>query len=132
MSSEIKHSDNENEEGELAISTKNHALSHKLDLTIAESGKTFNWNYAKTQLMTGKTRVLVLEAEVSTSSIEKSPPKVLAVLLRTAETRTEGTSKWDAGNGGQLVIDANALLFMDESFVVATCLLMLKREIDRQ
>ena len=132
MSSEIKHSDNENEEGELAISTKNHALSHKLDLTIAESGKTFNWNYARTQLTTGKTRVLVLEAEVSPSSIEKSPPKVLAVLLRTAETRTAGTSKWDAGNGGQLVIDANASLFMDESFVVATCLLMLKREIDRQ
>lgn len=132
MSSDIKHSDNDNEEGELAISTKSHALSYKLDLTIAENGKPFNWKYVKTQLTTGKTRVLVLEAEVSASSIEKSPPKILAVLLRTDETRTEGTSKWDAGNGGQLVIDANASVFMDESFVVATCLLMLKREIDRQ
>ena len=132
MSSDVKHSCNDNEEGELAISTKTHPLSHKLDITLAGSGKTFNWQYVKTQLRVGKTRVLALEADNTESSTEKSPPKTLAVLLRTDETRTEGTSKWDAGNGGQLVIDANASEFMDESFIVATCLLMLKREIDRQ
>ena len=133
-SSDIKYSGNENEEGELAISTKSHTLSNKLDLTLPDGGKSFNWQYVKTRLPLpmGKTRVLVLEADAAAFSTEKSPPKILAVLLRTDETRTEGTSKWDAGNGGQLVIDANATTFMDESFIVATCLMMLKREIDRQ
>jgi hypothetical protein len=130
--SDIKRSDQEDEEGPLAVSTKSHTLSYKVDFTIADTGKTFNWKYTKTQLPTGKTRVLVLETDDASSSSDKAPPKTLAVLLRTDDTRTPGSSKWDAGNGGQLVIDPNAMTFIDESLIVATCIMMLKKEIDRQ
>ena len=30
------------------------------------------------------------------------------------------------------MIDANAAVFMEESLIVATCIMMLKKEIDRQ
>lgn len=130
--SDIKRPGQEDEEGPLAVSTKGHALSFKVDFTIADTGKTFNWKYTKTQLPTGKTRVLALETDAAGSSSDKAPPKTLAVLLRTDDTRTPGSSKWDAGNGGQLVIDASATAFMDEALIVATCIMMLKKEIDRQ
>jgi hypothetical protein len=131
--SDIKRPDQDDEEeGPLAVSTKSHTLSYKVDFTDADTGKTFNWKYTKTQLPTGKARVLVLETDAAGSSSEKAPPKTLAVLLRTDDTRTPGSSKWDAGNGGQLVVDANATAFIDEALIVATCIMMLKKEIDRQ
>ena len=131
--SDIKRSNQEDEEeGPLAVSTKSHTLSYRVDFTHAETGKTFGWKYTKTQLPTGKARVLVLETDAAGSSSEKAPSKTLAVLLRTDDTRTPGSSKWDAGNGGQLVIDANATALIDEALIVATCIMMLKKEIDRQ
>ncbi|CCX07811.1 hypothetical protein FPQ18DRAFT_100918 [Pyronema domesticum] len=51
----------------------------------------------------------------------------VAELVRNDETRTEGTSWSYAGNGGVLVMGD-----VDEVVVVATAMVMLKREVDRR
>ncbi len=56
----------------------------------------------------------------------------IAELLRSDETRSKGSRKSSAGNGGKLVLDERAAQEVDEVLVVATCLLMLKKEIDRR
>jgi hypothetical protein len=64
----------------------------------------------------------------------------VAQLVRNDEFRTPGTTNWNTnGNGGRLQMDAR--LWEDESkagardlqaFVVASCICMLKKEVDRQ
>ena len=63
---------------------------------------------------------------------ERGESRAIAKLIRSNETRTEGTSRMTAGNGGELVLDVDAASYMDESIIVATCLMMLKKEIDRR
>jgi hypothetical protein len=60
--------------------------------------------------------------------------KRVAMLLRDDETRTDGTKKRDAGNGGELWIDEQLLKLsgVTEELVVASCILMLKKEMDRR
>lgn len=60
--------------------------------------------------------------------------KVIAALIRNEETRTPGTTYLSAGNGGELLLgpDVNDKDGLGEDLVVATCLLMLKKEIDRR
>ncbi|KAJ8117903.1 hypothetical protein OPT61_g1009 [Boeremia exigua] len=58
----------------------------------------------------------------------------VAVLVRNDETRTLGSKSCSAGNGGALLLgesvgEKNGI---EEELVVATCLLMLKKEIDRR
>ena len=131
LGSDVKRTGEEADEGEVAASVKTHSFSKKIDLTVTETGQTFTWRYGKTQLSEGKKRVMVLEATTGEGSSGKDQSRPLAVLIRTKETRTPGTSKWDGGNGGQLVIDANAGSYLDEGLIVAGCLMMLKYEIDR-
>ena len=57
--------------------------------------------------------------------------KVLAHLIRSDATSTPGSKSCSAGNGGQLVLDKDAVAGLDEPPTVATCLMMLK-EIDRR
>lgn len=57
---------------------------------------------------------------------------VLAQLIRGDATRTPGSKSCSAGNGGQLVLDQDAAAALDEPLIVATCLMMLKKEIDRR
>lgn len=57
----------------------------------------------------------------------------LATLLRNRETRAPGSSRWSVGNGGELVLgerygEEKADGADWEAFVVASCLLMLKKE----
>lgn len=52
----------------------------------------------------------------------------VAELVRNDETRTEGTGKSYAGNGGELMLGGG----VDEAVAVATVCVMLKREIDRR
>lgn len=58
----------------------------------------------------------------------------VAQMVRHEECRTPGTGKRSAGNGGLLQMDLGALKGspeLEEVVVVATCLVMLKKEIDR-
>ncbi|TQV98803.1 hypothetical protein V2A60_007498 [Cordyceps javanica] len=62
----------------------------------------------------------------------------VAQLIRNEELRTPGTPRYSGGNGGRLMIDLHdwenddkASASGAEAFVVASCILMLKREADR-
>jgi len=62
----------------------------------------------------------------------------IAQLVRNDEYRTPGTQKYSGGNGGRLMMDLskwtddkNTSPERVEAFIVASCILMLKREADR-
>ncbi|GFF57390.1 hypothetical protein IFM51744_09192 [Aspergillus udagawae] len=93
-------------------------------------GWTLEWSYTKRKDSNGqKENLIVLQLKDVKS---KKHGKVLAQLVRGGETRTAGSSSWDAGNGGHLLIDEEAAKYVEEPLLVATCLLMLKKEIDRR
>lgn len=96
-------------------------------VTLTKDSQECEWKYIKTEAEGKKRRLLVLVTEDPATSQEST----LAVLLRTETTRTPGTSKWDGGNGGQLILDSMATSYLSEELIVATCLMMLKKEVDR-
>jgi len=62
----------------------------------------------------------------------------VAQLVRNGQFRTPGTQKYSGGNGGRLMMDLrlwdddkSANVYDLEAFIVASCILMLKREADR-
>ncbi|KIW31254.1 uncharacterized protein PV07_02917 [Cladophialophora immunda] len=88
-------------------------------------GHSFEWSYSHMKDVLGK-KVNILALR------QKETGTILAQLIRSDGTRTEGTSKCSAGNGGQLRLDQEATSHLDEAIIVATCLVMLKKEIDRR
>ena len=60
--------------------------------------------------------------------------KMSAALIRDKESRTLWSKDCRAGNGGELMLgeDVGGKVDIEEDLVVATCLLMLKKEIDRR
>ena len=88
-------------------------------------GRVFEWSYAHMKDGRGKrVNIIVLR--------EKETRKILAQLVRGEGSRTEGTSRCTAGNGGQLIFDHDAASHIDEALILATCLTMLKKEIDHR
>lgn len=96
-------------------------------------GTPFEWRYAKEKRADGqKVNLIVLCAVEGKDQASKG--NRIAQLVRGHDARTPGTKRCSAGNGGELQID-DALtqsLELDEAIIVATCLMMLKREIDRR
>ncbi len=99
----------------------------------------FEWRYAgrAERKMFGKdiNNLLVLE-KVIPSNREGEKPDIIRIaqLIRGPETRTPGTKASDAGNGGRLKMwlqNNEGETMIDEITVVMTCLVMLKKEIDR-
>lgn len=91
----------------------------------------FEWRYCgkKERGTVGEkiNNVLVLEKIVDEKRVR------VAQLIRSEETRTPGTKSSYAGNGGRLemCVGGEEGLLVDEVTVVATCLVMMKKEIDR-
>jgi hypothetical protein len=131
------HNDEGEDEAEFEIQSK--WTSRAITLLHPRTNNTFIWSYDKTKSSDGKkANLLVLRAHEK-FKCEKPDPnhpdeegRVIAQLVRSEKTRTSGTSSCSAGNGGQLVLDEAAVSYLDEALVVATCLMMLKREIDRR
>ncbi|KAJ5604381.1 hypothetical protein N7510_009535 [Penicillium lagena] len=117
---------------ELQISSK--WTSRSTTFTMP-NGTRFEWSYAK-EKRDGKHVNLIILRVVDADSQGKEPTngRMVAKLVRGQDTRTPGTSRSRAGNGGELQIDGNALTSaqLEEAVVVATCLVMMKREIDRR
>jgi hypothetical protein len=99
-------------------------------LHFPEGGRT-QMEYAKVKHKGERVNLIALQ--MINKNGEKESRRI-AQLSRGRETRTPGTSACRAGNGGELQIDDGALddSELTESIVVATCLVMLKREIDRR
>lgn len=99
----------------------------------------FEWRYAgrnerRLTDPSGKKSIhnlLVLEKVIGNGENEQRIK--VAHLIRSEETRTPGTRSSCAGNGGRLEMCLNGVegALMDEVTVVVTCLVMLKKEIDR-
>ncbi|KAJ5407651.1 hypothetical protein N7509_001534 [Penicillium cosmopolitanum] len=97
-------------------------------------GQEYEWVYAKEKTDGQRTNLLVLRAVNHNVKGEgKLEHRQIAQLVRGAETRTPGTSRCTAGNGGELQMDEGAMEGqLDAGVVVATCLMMLKKEVDRR
>lgn len=97
---------------------------------VLPDGHSFAWEYA------GKKRLAAYGMDMmkGTALVLRLDGKVIAALIRNEETRTPGTTYLSAGNGGELLLgpDVNDKDGLGEDLVVATCLLMLKKEIDRR
>ncbi|KAI1266249.1 hypothetical protein F5Y18DRAFT_382894 [Xylariaceae sp. FL1019] len=69
------------------------------------------------------------------SAKEKAPGTRIAQLVRNAEFRTPGSSRWSAGNGGRLMMDLTGFEEKEQErvrlLVCTTALTMLKRELER-
>ncbi|KAF9879538.1 hypothetical protein CkaCkLH20_03081 [Colletotrichum karsti] len=108
---------------------------------------TFEWRYGgrgERKEASEASSLLVLERTDDAAAAASASGKTgkhgvpIAQLVRSAELRTAGTSRWMGGNGGRLIMDLG--MWTDdkktavkdaEAFIVASCLLMLKREADR-
>lgn len=99
---------------------------------VLPDGKTFEWSYVRSKQLDGKKRTLLVLNQVDSSSSSSETEHRIAQLVRSDETRPAGATRHSAGNGGELVLDENAVEWIDEHMVVSTCILMLKKEIDRR
>jgi len=120
------------------IQVKDSCITRTTSFTNID-GRVYEWKYANTKDANGK-RVSVIELrEVVDGKVKDKKTckggegKVIARLLRDEENRTAGTKSCTAGKGGRLDIDDSANAGgLDECVIVATCILMLKKEVDRR
>jgi hypothetical protein len=106
---------------------------------------TFEWRYASR----GERKVLnansllvcerVVRVAVAGGMKEEEVRRPVAMLVRSDETRSPGSSASSAGNGGRLLVDLGAWDEADKTeremvvvMVVTTALVMLKKEVDRR
>jgi hypothetical protein len=147
MSSEKTDSEKKDvEQNDSAVITTKGKWTSRQQTFILPNGRDFTWRYIKERdafaSIDGKDRRkwhLVLEVSDANATIEdknskNAPKRRVAELFRNAEARTPGTSSSDAGNGGELKIDAAFCesTGLREDVIVASCLMMLKKEIDRR
>jgi len=99
---------------------------------VMPNGMAFEWSYGKVKNAEGKRVNLIVLRQKDNADSKAGRGKVIAQLIRSEETRTPGSTSCSAGNGGKLVLAQDACAVLDESVIVATCLLMLKKEIDRR
>ncbi|OCK76790.1 hypothetical protein K432DRAFT_385170 [Lepidopterella palustris CBS 459.81] len=112
--------------GEIKTVSKYTSRSHKF---VMPNGEIFEWTYKRERGADGKKATLLVLIGKDGSGAEG---RRIAQLVRNEETRTPGSKKSSAGNGGELVLGQGAEGTIDKPVVVATCLLMLKKEIDRR
>ena len=115
---------------------------------------TFQWRYANKaeRKAAGADSLLVLErvttvartgssgSSSSSSGKTEEQRRRVAQLVRSDEYRTAGTGRSTAGNGGRLMMDLREWAEADgkgearqmEVFAVASCIVMLKKEVDRR
>lgn len=106
------------------VSVRRKVTSKTTNFTLPD-GRTFEWSYSHSRgINQQKVNLLTLR--------EQATGQILAQLLRGEGTRPEGTSRSSTGNGGQLMLDGGAPRYLDEALILATCLMMLKRESDRR
>jgi hypothetical protein len=109
---------------------------------IATSFGTFQWRYggrSEKKDAFDANSLLILE-KIDGLSAKKSKKQGIRVaqFIRNDEFRTPGTNKYMAGNGGRLMLDLRAWTGEKETdtakieaFMIASCICMLKREVDR-
>lgn len=133
--------DDDNLRGEL-VDVKSRSMVSRAQVLDTSLGK-FEWRYGSKEekRACNADSLLILErmdrGVLPDGTKTKSGAKI-AQLIRNDQFRTPGTVKYSGGNGGRLVMDLrswedekHAGANGAEAFVVASCILMLKREADR-
>jgi hypothetical protein len=94
---------------------------------LLSDGREFTWEYKKERGF-GK------DDKKGTALVMMLQGKRVAALIRNEETRTPGSKGCSAGNGGALLLgeQVGTKEGVSEELVVASCLLMLKKEVDRR
>ncbi|OAF98780.1 uncharacterized protein CC84DRAFT_1223526 [Paraphaeosphaeria sporulosa] len=94
---------------------------------LLRDGRTFDWEYKKEKGFGG-------QGTKGTALVLTMNGRRIAALIRNEETRTPGSKSCSAGNGGELVLgqEVGGKEGISEELVIATVLLMLKKEIDRR
>lgn len=101
-------------------------------------GISYRWKYKKLEKPDGsRTNTIALcqlkeTHKTSKKSADTTSENVLARLIRDHESRFPGTNSSYAGNGGRLDLYETEDGSIDECVIIATCMLMLKRELDRR
>jgi hypothetical protein len=95
---------------------------------------TFEWTYRREKDAIGNGKSLTLLVLEIPGKKKGDEPKRIAQLVRGKEHRTPDSKSCSAGNGGELMIDELAVKSMgiSEELIVSTCMMMLKKEIDRR
>jgi hypothetical protein len=112
-------------------------------VTIRTHLGTFSWRYAsKAERREFSADSLLVLDHVTNIALEggKTEKKTrrVAQLVRNSEFRTKGSGRSTAGNGGRLMMDTRDWADRKdeahqlETFIVASCIVMLKREMDRR
>ncbi|KAL3420440.1 hypothetical protein PVAG01_08939 [Phlyctema vagabunda] len=98
--------------------------SRRVEFESKKHGR-FEWRYGKRheRRAAGKVNDLLILEKISGDARRK-----VAQLVRSDDTRTPGTKSTYAGNGGRLDIDVDQV---NTLLVLATVLVMLKKEVDR-
>lgn len=94
---------------------------------LLHDGRTFEWEYKKVKDFGG-------QGKRNTALMLTMNGKTIAALVRNEDTRTPGSKSSSAGNGGELFLgeEVGGKEGIAEELVIATVLLMLKKEIDRR
>lgn len=110
--------------GDIKTASKVTSRSQKF---IFPDGREFSWDYKKG---TG----FGVKGKTGTALILTLGNQRLAALVRNLESRAPGKLSTGAGNGGELVLAdiVGEQSGIAEEVVVASCLMMLKREVDRR
>ncbi|KAF2492707.1 hypothetical protein BU16DRAFT_88597 [Lophium mytilinum] len=115
---------------------------------VLADGRAFEWAYVRERAaVPGDTgdggkregakvvNLVLWRTDPSTNPPTSHPPtsrRRVAQLVRNDKTRAAGSSRSSAGNGGELQLAAPQAGDLDEAGVVASCLVMLKKEVDRR
>jgi len=110
-------------EGRQNVTTQGKWTSRQQEFRL-ESGEVFGWRYVREKRGEKKMTLLVCEAG----------GRRIAQLVRDEETRTEGTGRCTAGNGGEVQVDEEGMMGqgLKEEIILASCIMMLKKEQDRR
>ncbi|KAI9925282.1 hypothetical protein MW887_006209 [Aspergillus wentii] len=118
------------EQGPFEVTVKGKWASRTRQFEMRD-GECFEWSYASEK--TGGKRVnLIVLRRVDGDGEKDREGRIIAQLVRSEEKRTAGTSRSRAGNGGELLVSEEGIRDVGEGLIIATCLSMLKREIDRR
>ncbi|KAF2437585.1 hypothetical protein P171DRAFT_459114 [Karstenula rhodostoma CBS 690.94] len=114
-------------EGEHNIIKTVSKWTSRAQMFLLHDGRTFEWEYKK-EMGFGE------HGKRGTALVLTMNGTRLAVLIRNGETGTPGSKSGSAGNGGELVVGQHVggKEGISEELVIATVLLMLKKEIDRR
>lgn len=132
---------NDNVRGEL-IEVKSRSMVSRTQIFDTSLGK-FEWRYGtKAEEAACNVDSLLVMERIDRVSLpgggQSESGARIAQFIRNDQYRTPGTKKYSGGNGGRLMIDLR--MWNDdkhtdpqrvETFIIASCILMLKREADR-